>query len=174
MEILYGPDFKISEDTVVTIGKFDGVHCGHKKVLEEVVKEASKSKLKSVVYTFLKNPKLFLHQAEFTPLMTNEEKASVIGEFLIDYLIYEDFNQFFSEMNPEEFVKEVLIEKLRVKVVVMGKNSTFGKDRTGNIETMIRLGEKFGFKVICVNMILNNGEIISSSKIRENKLLQKY
>lgn len=174
MKVLYGPDFKISEDTVVTIGKFDGMHSGHRKVLDEVIKEAQKNKLKSVVYTFLKNPKLVLHQAEFTPLMTNEEKALAICEFGIDYLVYEDFNRIFSMMRPEDFVKNVLVEKLCAKVVVMGQNSTFGIDRTGTVDIMKEFGEKYGFKVICVEMILNNGEIVSSSKIRQHKFLQKY
>lgn len=174
MEVLYGPDFKISEGTIVTIGKFDGVHLGHKRVLEEVKNEASKSGLKSVVYTFLKNPKLVLQEDEFTPLMTNEEKTLAIGEFLIDYLVFEDFNKVFANISPEEFVKEILVGKLSAKVVVMGQNSTFGKDRLGNIDTMKKLGEKFGFRVVCVDMICNNGEIISSSKIREHKFLQKY
>lgn len=167
MNILYGPDFKINEETVVTIGKFDGIHLGHRKVLEEVKKIASKYDLKSVVYTFLRNPKLVLHQENFIPLMTNEEKSRVIEENGIDYLVYEDFNESFSKMEPEEFVKEVLVDKIGARVVVMGKNSTFGKDRTGNIEVMKELGMVYGFRVVCVDMVMNNGEIICSTKIRE-------
>ena len=113
MEVLYGPNFKISEDTVVTIGKFDGLHSGHKKVLDEVIEVAKKNELKCVVYSFLKNPRLVLHQDEFIPLMTNEEKVSAISEVEIDYIVFEDFNQIFSRMTPEEFVKKVIIEKMR-------------------------------------------------------------
>lgn len=167
MNILYGPNFKINEETVVTIGKFDGIHLGHRKVLDEVKRTASKYNLKSVVYTFLINPKLVLHQENFIPLMTNEEKSRVIEDTGIDYLVYEDFNESFSKMEPEEFVKEVLVNKINAKVVVMGKNSTFGRNRTGNIEVMKELGREYNFSVVCVDMIMNNGEIISSSKIRE-------
>lgn len=169
MEVLYGPDFKIKEDTVVAIGKFDGLHLGHKKVLAEVVNQAQKNNLKSVVYTFLKNPKLVLHQDEFIPIMTNEEKSEAIGKLNIDYLVYEEFDEKFSEMVPEEFVKQVILNKINAKIVVMGKNSTFGKNRAGNIEVMRELGEKYDFKVICIDMVLDNGEIISSSRIRMYK-----
>ena len=166
MNILYGPDFKINDETVVTIGKFDGLHLGHRKVLDEVKRISNAYNLKSVVYTFLVNPKLVLHQENFIPLMTNEEKSKVIEETGINYLVYEDFNESFSRLEPEEFVKEVLVKKINAKVVVMGKNSTFGKNRTGNIETMKELGEKDGFRVIVVDLVLDNGEVVSSSRIR--------
>ena len=169
MEILYGPDFNIKEDTVVTIGKFDGLHLGHKKVLAEVVNQAQKSNLKSVVYTFFKNPKLVLHQDEFIPIMTNEEKSEAIGKLNIDYLVYEQFDEKFSGMEPEDFVKKVILDKINAKIVVMGKNSTFGKDRVGNIEVMKELGKKYGFNVISIDMVLANGEVISSSRIRMYK-----
>lgn len=166
MEILYGPDFKINEETVVTIGKFDGIHLGHRKVLDEVKRLSNTYNLKSVVYTFLKNPKLVLHQENFIPLMTNEEKSKVIEETGINYLVYEDFNESFSRLEPEEFVREVLVGKINAKVVVMGKNSTFGKNRTGNVEVMKELGKKYGVRVQIIDLVLDNGEVISSSRIR--------
>ena len=167
MNILYGPNFNIIDETVVTIGKFDGVHLGHRKVLEEVKKTASKYNLKSVVYTFLVNPKLVLHQENFIPLMTNEEKSRAIEEAGIDYLVYEDFNESFSKMEPEEFVKEILVAKANAKVVIMGKNCTFGNNRTGNVQVMKALGTTFGFRVFCVDMVMDDGEFMSSTKIRE-------
>lgn len=174
MNILYGPDFKISEETVVTIGKFDGLHLGHRKVLDEVKRISNTCNFKSAVYTFLVNPKLVLHQENFIPLMTNEEKSRVIEENGIDYLVFEDFSEGFSRLEPEEFIKEVLVDKINAKVVVMGENSTFGKDRSGNIDTMKELGMAYGFRVVSVDMVMNNGEIISSTKMREkdNKIYQ--
>lgn len=173
MKVLYGPEFNIAENTAVTIGKFDGLHIGHKKVIEELKNVSKKNNLKSVIYTFNQNPRLVLNQAKFTPLMTNEEKTKKIEEENIDYLVYEDFNESFSTLTPKEFVEDVLVKKLNVKIVVMGENSTFGKDRSGNIDTMRSLGEKYNFLVVCVNLILNNGEIVSSTGIREYKFLEK-
>lgn len=168
MNVLYGPDFCIKENTAIAIGKFDGLHIGHKKVIEELIHYSKLNNLKSVVYTFEKNPKLVLNQDNFVPLMTNEEKTREFEKFDIDYLIYEKFDEEFSKMEPEKFVKDVLVDKLSTKVVIMGENSTFGNNRNGNFKTMKELGDKYGFRVVNVNMILNNGKVVSSTGIREH------
>ena len=135
MNVLYGPDFCIKENTAVAIGKFDGLHIGHKKVIEELMYYSKLNNFKSVIYTFEKNPKLVLNQDNFIPLMTNEEKTKAFEKFGIDYLIYEKFDEKFAKLEPEKFVKDVLVDKLSVKLVIMGTNSTFGKNRNGNLKT---------------------------------------
>lgn len=169
MKILYGPDFKIVEPTAVTIGKFDGLHAGHIKIINELLRVSKIDKLSSVIYTFDVNPKVVLKSEYFVPLMTNEEKSKKISLIGVDYLIYENFNIEFSNMLPEEFVKKVLLEKLNAKVVIMGKNSTFGKDRAGNANLMKSFGDRYGFKVKIVELMRENGCVISSTKIREER-----
>ena len=168
MNVLYGPDFCIRENTAIAIGKFDGLHIGHRKIIQELIHHSKLNNFKSVIYTFDKNPRLVLHQDNFIPLMTNEEKTGEFEKLNIDYLIYEKFNKKFAEMEPEEFVKDILIDKLSVKLVVIGKNSTFGNNQHGNFQTMKELGDKYGFDVINVDMILNNGKVVSSTRMREH------
>lgn len=174
MKVLYGPDFSITENTAVAIGKFDGLHIGHREVISELIRNSRLKKLKSVVYTFEKNPKIVLNQENFVPIMTNEEKTNEFRKLGIDYLVYEKFDEEFSKIEPEKFVKDVLVDKLSVKLVVMGENSTFGNDKHGNKTVMERLGHKYGFEVIKVSMILNDGKIVSSTDIRKHNFSIKY
>ena len=167
MQILYGPDFNINCETVVTIGKFDGLHSGHLRVIDKLLEISKKLGLSSVIYTFNLNPRLVLNNDRFVPLMSNKEKSDKIASLGVDYLVYEDFNIEFADMLPEEFVKNILHEKLNAKVVIMGENSTFGKDRAGDVELMKKLGNKYGFKVEVVELMRQDGEVISSTRIRE-------
>ena len=171
MEILYGPNFNIDSGTAVAIGKFDGVHLGHRKIIQTLSEVSRNMKLKNVVYTFDKNPKLVLNNEKFTPRMTNEEKSKALEKFDIDYLIYEKFDSNFSNLLPEEFVRDILVKKLNVKAVIIGENSTFGKDRGGNINLMKELGKKYDFQVFVVELLKKNGEVISSTRLRENSSL---
>ena len=166
MEILYGPDLKIDKPIAVTIGKFDGLHEGHLKVINRLKEVASSLNVNSAVYTFDVNPKLILGQENFSPLMSNEEKANKLSSLTVDYLIFERFDDEFAKMLPEEFVKSVLVDKLNIRAVIMGENSTFGKDRAGNIELMKCLGEKYNFRVEVVRLLEEDGHIISSTRIR--------
>ena len=169
MEVLYGPNFNIDSKTAVAIGKFDGLHLGHIKIINTLVETSNKLGLKSIVYTFDKNPKLVLNCEKFIPLMTNEDKSKALEKFNIDYLIYEKFDSNFAGLSPEEFVKDVLVKKLNTTAVIIGENSTFGKNRVGNVALMQELGQKYGFQVVVVDLLKENGEVISSSKIREKR-----
>ncbi len=168
MKILYGPDFCFSEPTAVTIGKFDGVHEGHIKIINSLIDVSKKYKIKNVVYTFDKNPKLVLNYDKFIPLMSNDEKSHALEKLGIDYLVYEKFDENFSNLLPERFVKDILVNKLNVRVVIMGENSSFGKDRSGDVKLMKEFGKKYGFDVYVVGLIRKNGEVISSSSLRES------
>lgn len=167
MEILYGPDFYIKEPTVVTIGKFDGLHDGHRKIIDKVLLNANKLNAKSVVYTFNTNPKNVLYNENITVLMSNIRKEEELEKLNIDYLVYEDFNMNFANMLPEEFVKNVLVDKLHVSCVVIGENSTFGKGKSAGAMDMVSFGNKYGFYVEVVKLVRINGEVLSSSLLRE-------
>lgn len=167
MQILYGTEFNINVPTAVTIGKFDGLHRGHLKVIDRLIEVSEELGVNSVVYTFNANPKLVLGYENFVPLMSNNEKNEEIALLGVEYLVYEDFNIEFANMLPEEFVRKVLVERLNAKVVIMGENSTFGKDRMGNVDLMKRFGKKYGFKVEVVELMREDGEVISSTRIRE-------
>lgn len=167
MQILYGPGFCIDGPTAVAIGKFDGVHDGHIKIINALIESAKIYKLKSVIYTFDKNPKIVLGNTGIEPLMSNCDKIRALEKFFIDYLVFEKFDEVFSALSPEEFVRDVLVGKMNVKMVVVGENSTFGKDRAGDVTLMKLLGEKYGFEVCEVGLVKENGEVISSTRLRE-------
>jgi len=151
---------------VVSFGKFDGVHKGHQKLINILCDEAKKDNKLSIVYTFLTHPKLVFSEDKIELLTTNDEKEKMIEKLGVDILIFENFNKTFANMSPEKFVKEILIDKLKATKVVMGSNSTFGKNSKGNIDTMKKLAEKYNFEVIEVELLKENGKIVSSTDLR--------
>jgi riboflavin kinase/FMN adenylyltransferase len=168
MEVLYGPQYSIKNSSVVAIGKFDGLHIGHMKIIDTVLAESRNEGLLSVIYTFDEHPKKVLGEKGFNVLMSNEEKIKEIEKFGIDVLVFEKFDEEYANMLPEKFVKDILIDKLKTKKLVMGSNSTFGKDGAGTIKHMNILADKYGFEVIEVELIYRENQIISSTSIRNS------
>ena len=164
---IFENECEINENTVVTLGKFDGLHEGHQRLIEIAVEEAQKKGYKSLVYTFNQNPKNVLYGEKITNLMSKEEKIETLERMGIDYIFFQDFTYDFSKMSPINFVKRVIIKKLKAKIVVVGFNYKFGKDAKGDVELLRMLGEKFGFEVKIIMPIERNGEIISSSMLRK-------
>lgn len=171
MKVLYGHSNKINEPTAIAFGKFDGLHEGHRLLLGKLITEAKSRDLQSLVYTFLQHPANELYNQNIKLLMTNHEKEEQLKKLGIDILVFEDFNLKFAKSKPEEFVKDILVDKLNCKLIVMGENSTFGKDKSGNIEMMQRLGNKYNFDVIKIELKKDStGEVISSTKIRNESI----
>jgi riboflavin kinase/FMN adenylyltransferase len=166
MQILRAPNYSIQKESVVAFGKFDGIHKGHQKLINVLCNEAKADNKISVVYTFITHPKLIFSEEKIELLTTNDEKEKLIEKLGVDVLVFEKFNKTFANMSPEKFVREVLVKKLCATKVVMGTNSTFGKDSKGNIDTMKMLGAKYGFEVVEVELLKENGKIISSTNIR--------
>lgn len=169
MQVIRTPNYCMSKESVVAFGKFDGVHKGHQKLIRILCDEAQKDNRLSVVYTFLTHPKLVFSEDKIELLTTNDEKERIIEKLGVDVLIFQNFNKTFASMTPEKFVKEILIDKLKMKKVVMGSNSTFGKNSKGNIDTMKKLALKYDFEVIEVELLKENGKIISSTNIRNER-----
>ena len=118
------------------------------------------------MYTFLTHPKLVFSEDKIELLTTNDEKKKMIEKLGVDVLVFENFNKTFANMSPERFVKDILIGKLKATKVVMGSNSTFGKNSKGNIEMMKKLAIKYNFEVVEVELLRENGRIVSSTNIR--------
>jgi riboflavin kinase/FMN adenylyltransferase len=166
MQVIRTTNYDIPKESVVAFGKFDGVHKGHQKLIKILCDEAKADDRVSVVYTFLTHPKLIFSEDKIQLLTTNDEKEKLIEKLGVDILIFEKFNKTFANMSPEKFVKNILIEKLNAKKIIMGSNSTFGKDSKGNIDTMKKLANKYNFEVIEVELLKENGKIVSSTSIR--------
>lgn len=171
---IFGKDDK--KETVVTIGNFDGIHIGHKKLITTIKKYALNENLKSVVVTFTPHPlEVVKNTSPFFYIFSEEEKNMEIEKENIDYFIKYPFTKEFSNVTPEDFIN-ILIEKLNCKVLVVGEDYCFGKNRTGNVDILKKIGEQKGIKVVKISNIVIDGERVSSSIIREcllNKNIKK-
>lgn len=153
--------------TVLTIGNFDGVHVGHQKIIKKLVEEAKRIKGTAVVMTFDPHPQRFFHpEKEFHLLTLCDEKAKIIERFGVQILLCVKFDQSFASLEPEDFIKDILVEKLGVKKIVIGKDYRFGRGKKGDIDLLKKEGKKYGFGVDVVPPVKIKGEVVSSSKIR--------
>ena len=129
--------FDSSEKTIVTIGTFDGIHIGHKKILNNLIKTANKEGKKSVLLTFFPHPRMVL-QKDKTILLLNtlDEKSTLLEKMGLDYLIIHPFSREFSRLSALDFVRDVLVNKLNTSKLIIGYDHHFGKNREGNIHQL--------------------------------------
>ena len=152
----------------VGLGNFDGLHIGHIALINALINECKVNDLDSMVYTFAKHPENILKKKLATPLLiTVEKKAELLNSLPLDYLFYEDFDESFSKMQPEDFVKDILVNNFNIKLAMAGFDYTFGYKGRGNADMLKKLGEKYNFRVIIIPPIKINDEIISSTLIRK-------
>ncbi len=155
------------QETVVTIGNFDGIHIGHKKLITTTKKYALEKHLKSIVITFNPHPlEIIKNTMPFFYIFSEEEKNIEMEKENIDFFIKYPFTKDFSNISPEDFVN-ILIDKLNCKVLVVGEDYCFGKNRSGNVDILKKLGQEKGIEVIKISNIIIDGERVSSSIIRE-------
>jgi riboflavin kinase/FMN adenylyltransferase len=160
-------DYLFAAKTVLTIGTFDGVHKGHKKILERVVHYALESDCESLILTFFRHPRMVLQgQSEIRLLNTVEEKSALLKDSSIDNLVIHPFDYDFSRLTAEDFVKNVLVEKFNVQKIVIGHDHRFGRNRTANIDDLILFGKEYGFEVEQISAQEIDDIAISSTKIR--------
>jgi len=162
-------NFLIHSPTILTLGTFDGVHKGHQKILKKLNSEANKAKLKSIVLTFFPHPRIVLKPRSNLKLInTIKERSELLEKSGIDFLITHPFDKTFSELSPEKFVKNILVDKLKIKKILIGYDHKFGKNRTAGIEDLKKFGLKYDFDVIEISAKEQNKVTISSTKIRKS------
>jgi len=153
--------------TVVTVGTFDGVHRGHRAVLTEIVRRAGARGLASVLVTFDRHPLTVVRPEHApAPLTTPDEKKEILAQTGLDYVAFLRFTRALSRRSPEDFVRAYLIGRFRVRELVLGYDHGFGRDRSGDIGTLRRLGDDLGFAVDVVGEVRTDGHPISSTSIR--------
>ncbi len=170
MEIIKGiENIKRSfRNPVVTLGNFDGVHLGHQKIFEKVKGEASKIHGEGLVITFEPHPLKILAPKKFLPLLTPfRKKMMLIEKSGIETVLCIDFSLTFSEISPFEFIKNILIEIVNIKKVIIGYNYHFGKGQKGDAQTLRDAGKVLNFEVEVMEPLKIGQTIVSSSKIRE-------
>ena len=154
--------------TAVTVGSFDGVHLGHRDVLRRLVERARELGVRSVLLTFDPHPLEIVNPAAAPPLLTiGEEKLEVLAESGIDYVVIMPFTHALASYEAERFVDEILLERLRMHDLLMGYDHGFGRNRSGNVETLRRLGATRHFNVSVIPPVTTaGGQPISSTAIR--------
>ena len=157
--------FKIEEGTAVAIGKFDGLHLGHRKLLQEILKQKEDG-LKAAVFTFDPSPEIFFGMNPSRELSTNEEKRRLFEEIGIDILVEFPFNKETAATSPEDFVIDILCRRMNAKYVAAGTDLSFGAMGKGNFALMSSLAHHLGFEAHKINKIERNGKVISSTLIR--------
>lgn len=153
---------------VLTVGMFDGVHTGHRRILDKVVQTARQQGSPSLVVTFHPHPKLVLHKdSEVKLLHTGEERIAHFALAGIDQLLIIPFTPEFAALPAADFIRLMLVENLGVRTVITGHDHAFGKDAGGNLELMNRLGKRYNFGVEQVPAFMLDGMTVSSSLIRQ-------
>lgn len=147
MEVHYGVEGINIKNPVVTIGSFDGVHLGHACVIQHLKEKAANIGGESAIISFEPHPREVLYPLEKKPgiLTTLEEKVAILEQYGVDHLIILKFTVEFSQQPYQDFVKNILVDKLHIKGLVVGYDHRFGKDRAGNFESLQELSMKYGF-----------------------------
>jgi riboflavin kinase/FMN adenylyltransferase len=154
---------------VVTVGTFDGVHLGHRAVVDEVVRRARSQGRASLLVTFEPHPLAVLRPDRAPPRLTvDEERSAALAEAPLDYQVVLRFDRVLAALSPERFVEEVLLGRCQMRELVVGHDHGFGRDRAGNLELLRTLGTRHRFAVDPVRPVEDGaGTVVSSSAIRE-------
>ncbi len=153
--------------TIITIGTFDGVHIGHRTILEKIINSAQGLHCESLVLTFFPHPRMILQEGSLVKLLnTMDEKIGLLQEIGIDNLIVHPFNKEFSQLTAEEFVKTILVDQLQVQKIIIGYDHRFGINRSADIKDLILFGDKYGFEVEQISAQEIDAIAVSSTKIR--------
>lgn len=159
--------FDKKQNTIITIGTFDGVHIGHRKILERLINNAKDTGLKAAVLTFFPHPRMVLQKdTEIKLLNTIEEKTEIMEELGLDCLIIHPFTKEFSRLSATEFVRDILVNELRTKKIIIGYDHRFGRNRNANIQDLITFGNTFEFEVEEIPAQEIDEVSVSSTKIR--------
>lgn len=160
-------DFSSPKKTILTLGTFDGVHIGHKKILEKITQNTENEKYESLVLTFFPHPRMILQEESAIKLLnTITEKIDLLEKTGIENLVIHPFDESFSRLTAEEFVREILVEQFHIQKIIIGHDHRFGRNRTANIDDLIDFGKKYGFEVEQISAQEINEISVSSTKIR--------
>lgn len=158
--------FHIEEKTAVAIGKFDGIHRGHKKLLDKLM-AAKKLGLRAAIFTFDPSPAVFFGQGDVRQLMTKEEKRARFEEMQIDYLVEYPFRKQTAAISPEDYVNLFLIKRMNAAYIVAGEDVSFGDKGLGDAQLLQQLAKESGVQVCILPKLCHNGREISSTYVRE-------
>ena len=167
MEVIVDPQKPVDFSTSAAIGNFDGVHLGHREIINLINDIAIQKSTKSCLLTFEPHPQKVLAGRDVSLIVPVNEKLSLLEQAGVDYVVSLRFTKELSQLSAEEFVQDVLIKTLRIKDIVVGPDFMFGKNRSGNADMLKEMGKKYGFETHIINPRKLGDEVISSSMIRQ-------
>ncbi len=156
-------DFSIREPSAIALGKFDGLHQGHKYLLRQI-KKGEEFGYRSVAFTFDVPPSSFADQ-DIKVLLTNAEKEQIFASIGIDYVVECPFTEKLKKMEPHEFLR-MLTDRINVRQIVAGEDFRFGRDRNGSVRDLLKYQRELGYHVVIVDRVQYEGKDISSTRIR--------
>ncbi|MBR1443351.1 MAG: bifunctional riboflavin kinase/FAD synthetase [Firmicutes bacterium] len=166
MTVYESTEIEQVKESAVTLGNFDGIHKGHQKLISTVKEYAEKEGLTSIVFSFYPHPVYVLGDGKkYYSILSTEEKIHAMEKLGVDTLIQYPFTKEFAAWDTKEFF-ELLYYKVKCRVLVVGENYYFGRNRSGNYETLKKYGDIYGVKVIKINSVMDNNERVSSTRIR--------
>jgi len=165
----FGEISDINENTAVALGTFDGFHIGHDKLIMTLLEIAQKNNLKSLLYTFSNHPRDLFMDVKDRPklIISSAQKIDIIQNYNPDYLLYLKFDDYHKNIEAEEFIEEILINKLKMKHIIVGYDWKFGKRAEGDVNLLKTYENRGLFKVDVIDPIRINGHIVSSTLIRK-------
>lgn len=169
MRLFHGTDnAEIVRPTVLTLGVFDGLHLGHQLITQTVVERARATGAIPTVITFDPHPRAVLHPESAPPLLqTFDQKIEALSVLGVEQTIVISFTKQFAQIKAEEFLQDVVRERLQAREVYLGRGFAFGQGREGNIELLKKISERLGFHAAEVPEVQLRGQRISSSRIRQ-------
>lgn len=168
-EIVFLKDVNRDLNTVLTVGTFDGVHAGHKVLINKVIELAGKKKARSVIVTFDPHPRDIINpgKAGIKLLSSLDERSEMLADLRVDEMVVIPFDRDFSLLTSEEFVRNIIWDKIGVSAFVIGYDHQFGRNREGTIETVQQLGRELGFQTYVVSKQEVGAKTVSSTAIRK-------
>ena len=162
-------EFKKLDNAAVTIGTFDGVHYGHQKIIKRLCELARSSGGESVILTFFPHPRLIIdpENQDLKMINTINEKARILSDLGVDHLIITPFTRDFSNLSPDEYIKNILVDTIGVKNLIVGYDHRFGKDRKGGMTELLEFSKYFNFHIEEIQEQDINDVAVSSTKIRK-------
>ncbi|CAG5076324.1 bifunctional riboflavin kinase/FAD synthetase [Parvicella tangerina] len=156
------------KNPILTVGTFDGVHVGHQKIISRINELAQEKNGESVLLTFHPHPRkvLFPDDDSLKLINTIEEKTALLEQFGLDHVIYMAFEKSLSRMSPVEYVRDILVNKIGIKTIVIGYDHHFGRNREGDIELLRELGPIYDFEVVEITAQDIDEITVSSTKVR--------
>lgn len=166
MEYINHTEYQL-KNTAVALGKFEGIHLGHQLLIDKVLAQKEKG-YRSVVFTFDRPPASVIKgDSMIQQIYTKEERRALLSNMGLDVMIEHPFTREFMNLTPEEFIRDILVDKVGAKVIVVGKDFRFAKNRSGDVNMLEDLSEELGYELIVFDKLAIDGHVVSSTRIRD-------